>query len=302
MTLAAQAWGHDGKTYAGTDMRELAALIGDRGDTLLSGIYNGFGVTAQTSPNTTVKVAAGRGLLKATTAGLFGSYSFWNDASINSTGFTATSTNGRKDFLILRITSGVPALEIVAGTAAGTPLEPTISGDNFIPLALITFPPSTTNITGAMIEDRRPFGGTWAQPWGALCAPVTGTSNVGGTTPSVAVIAQAPSVTLIEHRLVKIDYSTMLALTTGAGLLANLDLVRNGTVIQSWEHYISPGGVGGNESFGKHFVDVAPPAGATVYAIRWSANVTSAGVDVATTTYKRQMTVEDVGPASNPTP
>lgn len=152
MTLGSP-WGHDGKTYAGQEMRELVdAIFG--GQTGIVGA-NDFLVEQQASPGNTVKVRAGNIVIAATGAGLFGKYAVPNDASINSPTIAPTSTNGRKDRLIVRVTSGVAALEVVQGVASGSPAEPTITGDNFEELALITLPGSTTNITTAMLTDRR---------------------------------------------------------------------------------------------------------------------------------------------------
>lgn len=160
MTLQATAWGHDGGTYAGKDMRlHTAAVFGGQTGVVGSG---DFLVAAQGSPNATVAVAAGALIVAATGSGLYGDYHVWNDASINSGSFAPTSTNGRKDRLILRVTSGVPALEIVQGTASASPAEPTITGDNYEELALVTLPGSTTNITNAMITDRRKRAATTA--------------------------------------------------------------------------------------------------------------------------------------------
>ena len=153
MTLQATAWGHDGGTYAGKDMRlHTAAVFGGQTGVVGSG---DFLVAAQGSPNATVAVAAGALIVAATGSGLYGDYHVWNDASINSGSFAPTSTNGRKDRLILRVTSGVPALEIVQGTASASPAEPTITGDNYEELALVTLPGSTSAVTNAMITDRR---------------------------------------------------------------------------------------------------------------------------------------------------
>lgn len=152
MTLTTQAWGHDGKTYDGKDMRQLVESIFPNPD---SGIVEGLATTQQGSPAATVQVSAGKAIVYASGSGLTGAYHVWNDASINSPTINPTTTNGRKDRLILRVSSGVPALEVVEGTASGSPAEPAITGDNYVELALITLPGSTTNITDAMITDRR---------------------------------------------------------------------------------------------------------------------------------------------------
>lgn len=142
--------GYDGKSYSGKEFRFLVAAMYPT-----PGVVSGFGVTAQGSPNTTVQVAAGNMIVAATAAGEFGSYQIYNDATLNSGSFTATTTNPRWDYLILRITAGVGALQIVQGTPSGSPVAPTITGDNFQALALIKMPASTTNITGGMITDAR---------------------------------------------------------------------------------------------------------------------------------------------------
>lgn len=153
MTLQTTAWGHDDGTYSGKDMRQLveAMFAGQTGVAMAGDLL----VEQQSVAASTVKVAAGHVIVDATGAGLYGNYHVWNDASINSPAFAPTSTNGRKDRLILRVTGGVPALEIVQGVASGSPAEPAITGDNYEELALITLPGSTANITTAMITDRR---------------------------------------------------------------------------------------------------------------------------------------------------
>lgn len=148
------AWGHDALTYSGKEMRELVeGLTG--GFAGVVGPSTALTVTQQAAPATTVKVAEGGFVIPATGAGLGGSYQGWNDADLNSPAFTATGVDGRKDRLIVRVTAGVPALEIVQGTASGSPAEPAITGDNYLELALITLPGVTTNITTAMITNRQ---------------------------------------------------------------------------------------------------------------------------------------------------
>lgn len=296
MTLSSASF-EDSKTFNGEYFRQFAGDLVDNGLGLLSAVFSGFRVSQQTSPGNTIKVAAGRLSIAATESGKHGGYPVANDASVNSGVFTATSGNGRKDRLILRVTSGVPALEIVAGTAAGTPLEPAITGDNYIELALITLPPSTTNVTDAMITDRRFFGGKWAQPWGCLAA-VTGTAAVAGSTPSTATIITAPTLTLIQNRRIEISYATLGGIASGGLVLANWELVRDTSVIQSWMHTVAAATA--NEQVSWDYVDVAPPAGSHSYFVRWSSNVSSSGVDQASSTYKRQLIVSDVGPAANP--
>lgn len=171
MALASYAWGHDGGSYSGKDMRQLVEAVFL---SPASGIVTGLSVTQQASPTSTVLVAAGKAIVQATGSGLTGAYHAWNDASMSSPTIDPTTTNGRKDRLILRVTSGVPALEVVKGTAAASPAEPTITGDNYLELALITLPSSTSNVTNAMLTDRR----AWASTAGSI---VTCTSSTRPT-------------------------------------------------------------------------------------------------------------------------
>lgn len=150
------AWGHDGRTYDGKEMRQLvAALTG--GQQGVVGL-NALKVSQQAAPTSTVKVAAGEAVIRATGAGLGGSYMAPNDADLTSPSITATGAQVRTDRLIVRITGGVPALEVVAGTA-GSATPPTVTGDNYLPLAQIVLPVATSNITDAMIVDERPMLG-----------------------------------------------------------------------------------------------------------------------------------------------
>lgn len=147
-------WGFDGVTYDGKEMRELVETLTGG----LSGVVGGtnaLAVSQQAVATSTVKAAEGGAVIPATASGEGGSYQVYNDADLTSPTISPTAANGRKDRLILRVTSGVPALEVVQGVASGSPAEPSITGDNYLELALITLPASTTNITDAMITDRR---------------------------------------------------------------------------------------------------------------------------------------------------
>lgn len=167
------AWGHDGKTYDGKEMRQhTAALTGG-----LTGVTSlaSMAVSQQTSPANTVKVAAGQIIVAATGSGLFGSYEVPNDADLTSPTFTSTGAQARTDRLIIRVTSGVAALEIVAGTpGAGTPAPPTVTGDNWEYLARIELPASTSTISNAIIKDERRFIGPAVSHYPSTAMPASG--------------------------------------------------------------------------------------------------------------------------------
>lgn len=148
------AWGHDGLSFNGKDMRQLAkSLVYGN-----AGVFSGadLAVSAQTTPGNTVRIAAGRAVVDANGPGLTGFYHVWNDGFVNSPAFTATGADPRTDRVILRVVAGVPTVQIVAGTPGpGTPPPPTVTGTDFIVLARVQIPGSTSTITNAMIVDER---------------------------------------------------------------------------------------------------------------------------------------------------
>jgi len=149
------AWGHDGLSFNGKDMRQLAQSLG-YGVTYAVMGQGDLAVTAQLTPANTVRVAAGRGLVNANGAGLTGAYHVWNDGSVTSPTFTATGADPRTDRVIVRVVAGVPTVQIVAGTPGpGTPPPPTVTGDNFMVLARVQIPAATSTVTNAMIVDER---------------------------------------------------------------------------------------------------------------------------------------------------
>jgi hypothetical protein len=88
-----------------------------------------------------------------------------NSASVNATLTANSSGNPRIDIVVLRINwSGTNTtggtIVTIAGTAAATPVAPTLTrtpGATWeIPLARITIPSGTTQLTSTMLEDVRP--------------------------------------------------------------------------------------------------------------------------------------------------
>jgi hypothetical protein len=149
-------WGFDGKTYDGQEMRlMIAALTAGRGGVAAVGDYK---AAAQGTPNNTVSVAAGTAIIPATSAGLLGSFEVPTDAALTSPTFSPTGANPRWDLLLLQVVAGVAQLTVVPGTAAGSPAEPSLAAQNdYIRIARIQFPASTTNIDASMIVDQRSF-------------------------------------------------------------------------------------------------------------------------------------------------
>jgi hypothetical protein len=120
--------------------------------------------------NMSVDVAAGRATVKGDENADQGMYVVWNDDTKNLTISAADPTNARRDIIVARVRdafySGATnawALEVLTGTPAGSPSDPTIP-DNCLPLARVAVAASATSITDANITDLRPsaaaLGGT----------------------------------------------------------------------------------------------------------------------------------------------
>ena len=141
------AWGQDGLSYNGKDMRYLVRgmVYGTLGSVAGQG---DLAVSAQSTPGNTVRVAAGSGYVNATGAGLGGLYHVWNDGFVNSPAFTATGADPRTDRVIVRVIAGVPTVQVVQGTPGpGTPAPPTVTGDNYLTLARVQIPAATATVT-----------------------------------------------------------------------------------------------------------------------------------------------------------
>lgn len=149
---------HDGIEVDGAELRRMVQAVtgGASGCAYPS---TSLAASAQSSPDLTVKVAAGHALINASGSGLGGTYHVYNDADLTSPTFSATGGSVRTDRLVLRITSGVAALEVIAGTP-GSATPPTITGDNVIPICRVEFPVSTSTVTNGIIVDERTFFGS----------------------------------------------------------------------------------------------------------------------------------------------
>lgn len=153
---------------------------------LLSMTFENEGVTSSGSmavsqrgagANMSVDVAAGQGLVKGDDNSAQGLYGVWNDATKNLTISAADGTNPRRDIIVARVKdayySGATnafSLEVITGTPAGTPVDPTIP-NNCLPLARVAVAAGATSITNANITDLRVrayTNGHWNTAWGEV--------------------------------------------------------------------------------------------------------------------------------------
>lgn len=293
MAFSAHAWGHDAGTYTGKEMRQLIEALATRGDQLIAGVRTGLKVVQQTVPANTVRVSAGQAIVKATGAGLFGGYHVPNDAFVTSPTITPTSGNPRIDRVIIRVTAGVPSVEIVEGTPAGSPSLPAITGDNYLELAQITIPASTSNITTAMIDDVRVFRGEWAYPWGLQGAAERSAAHNGIST-SVDLTDLSVTQLYAANRQLKITGYVMVQQISSPGTV-QLALKEGATNLQLANLVL-----GASETGFLHVVRrvVLGASGTHTYKLAMSTNAGT--VNAHGSDFPGTLLIEDLGPAGPP--
>lgn len=149
---------------------------GDRA--LIHSIYGGReGVTGTTdlavsqngSPNMSVNVAAGRGVVFGDSTSDQQLYHIWNDATVNKTISAADPTNPRRDLIVAEVRDAQTdgggnndwRLRVVTGTPAGSPADPATPNTALV-LARVAVAAAATSITNANITDLRPRAGAIA--------------------------------------------------------------------------------------------------------------------------------------------
>jgi hypothetical protein len=123
-----------------------------------------FAVTA-TGSGLGVSIAAGGAFVLGTSTSTQGMYTVYNDGAVTLTLGTAPASNTRIDLIVLRINDAAYAgstnsvtLEVVAGTAAGSPVAPTVPVSS-IALCQILVGTNATTLSNSVITDRRSRAG-----------------------------------------------------------------------------------------------------------------------------------------------
>lgn len=147
-------------------------------------------VTAQTTPNMSVRVAAGKAFIKGDYNTYQGVYHCINDGSVNVSIGAANATNPRKDRIVARVldasfSGAVNEWQIAAipGTPAVSPTLPALPS-TAIDLAYVTVNAGVTSISNANIQNARPLASS-----ALASAPVTITSQTRPLNPITSMIA-----------------------------------------------------------------------------------------------------------------
>jgi hypothetical protein len=193
--VAVDPWALDAPSgapsYSGQDLRlgTVAPLAAGVGTSLAarSGVrHSGSGtdllVSAQSSPNMSVKVSPGVCLVQCATAGQ-GPYTWALTATKTLTIGTAHATLARTDLVVVRIrdanvdTSGARDGDVVLVPGAAGSGAPALPSDaTYMEIARVTVGPGVTTIPSSAITDRRPF-----------------TAALGGVLPATATTEPAAS-------------------------------------------------------------------------------------------------------------
>ena len=176
--LFIQGGSHGAENYR----RLLGLLFGDRQGVHLQD--DALSVTAQDTPNMSVKVSSGRGLISGDEGAYQGLYFVDNQGSLTLTIAASDGSNTRHDLVVARVYDaayGVSvtnewALEVITGTPAASPSDPSVP-DNALVLARVTVGAGVSTITNGNITDYRRSYDTSQQ--GALS--VYGASTIGTT-------------------------------------------------------------------------------------------------------------------------
>jgi hypothetical protein len=125
-------------------------------------------VTQNGTPNMSVNVATGRVFINGTENTYQGTYFGENRGTTNLLIAASNATNPRRDLVVARIRDAVYsgatsnfALEVLTGTAAASPVDPTVPA-NCVVLARVQVNAGVTTIGNASITDLRPVAGTVA--------------------------------------------------------------------------------------------------------------------------------------------
>lgn len=168
MALQAVPFALQSASHSAALFRQSASSVFVQGGVIAAGEFT---VSAQSSPNMTVKVAPGRAKVTGTSATApsgftwttQGMYDVLNDASTNVTVTSADATNPRIDIVYVAVndsfytgSTNSAALLVAAGTPAVSPVAPTLPA-NSLPLAQIRVNANATSILDANITDVRTY-------------------------------------------------------------------------------------------------------------------------------------------------
>jgi hypothetical protein len=179
-------------------------------------------VSALGTPNSTVNIASGWAAIVGTTTTNMGTYTAYNDATVNLAGFTSNASgSNRVDAVVISVadaaytgSTNAVAYSIFVGPAGGA--NPTVTTANALVLAYITIPDAwvagVSTITAGMISDQRVMAASNINRL-ATSVATAGIVNTGTLSSSGLITATAGATT---------NAATTLTLGAGTNTVAPL--------------------------------------------------------------------------------
>jgi hypothetical protein len=179
MTVETLPWSIQGQSHPATVARNaVAGMLGAPAVALTPaasvttaggshGVVGGadLAVAQNGTPNMSVNVAGGRAFIRSTFTGSLGqgTYSFFNDVTVNLAVAASDPTNPRRDLVIAQVrdtnhggAANDARLTVVTGTPAAVPADPTVPASCVV-LARIAVAAGSTTVLNAAITDLRTF-------------------------------------------------------------------------------------------------------------------------------------------------
>lgn len=259
MAIRITPWAIDNNTHPAQDARlALAHSLGcDVASSFAGGVPAsaglvvdpGHGVTSagalkvaqNGTPNMSVLVAAGGGLIRGTQSAVQGVYALTNDASTNLSISAANASNPRRDLVILQARDNAfdaggindGRLVVVAGTPAASPTDPSLASyPNALVLARVAVAANATSITDANIADLRSIAAPWANGRGRLGGATVTSQQTGIGTSAVDLTSLSATIAVIAGRRLKVTGSINLVQAASA-TVGILFLQRDGTQLNT---------------------------------------------------------------------
>lgn len=234
-------------TYtANMDRRMLMSLTGGRAGVIpRTATFTDLKVSQRgAGANMSVDVAEGSCVVLGTEATYQGAYYAESQGTVNITISAADATNPRRDMIVARVkdaaysgASNTFSLEVVNGTAAASPVDPTIPA-NCIVLGRVAVAANATSITNANITDLR--NGYAAVTGSAVIGNQVKAAGPGGVT--VCTSSFRPTVSLYEGMLIfETDTNRMLRYSGSAWLVVSGTLTTGITSIAAATSYTAAG-------------------------------------------------------------
>lgn len=187
------------------DRKDIEIIVAGFGNV---GVISGCAVTAQGTPNMSVHVASGSVMVGGSTT--------LDIVSVSAGDVTITAAHATLPRFDLIVASNVGALSAVAGTAASTPVFPTIPANRVV-LAAVYVPAADTAISTSQIVDKKMPLPTPPAPSSAVWTTVSKPSDQSKNTDTTLANDSALSFSMLANTKYRIRGAIEIDETSGGG-------------------------------------------------------------------------------------